>query len=147
VCWFPHPTQKLTSDQAKFYAAEIVVALEYLHSKNILYRDLKPENILIDREGHVRISDFGFGKVVTDVTWTLCGTPDYLAPEIIQRCGAEVQPAGVVGPSADLGHCTSILFTFPFSAKRTAPRWTGTPSACSSTRCWRATHRSRTTTT
>ena len=55
--------QKLTSEQAKFYAAEIVVAFEYLHSKNILYRDLKPENILIDNEGHIRITDFGFAKV------------------------------------------------------------------------------------
>lgn len=68
---------------AKFYASEVVLALEYLHSLNIIYRDLKPENILIDKTGHVKIADFGFSKEVTDVTWTLCGTPDYIAPEVV----------------------------------------------------------------
>ncbi len=55
-----------------------------MHSKSIIYRDLKPENLLIDREGHVKIADFGFAKkLVNDRTFTLCGTPEYLAPEII----------------------------------------------------------------
>ncbi|KAI8853638.1 kinase-like domain-containing protein [Chytridium lagenaria] len=57
---------------AKFYAAEVVMAFEYLHSKDIIYRDLKPENLLIDAKGHIKITDFGFAKVVPDVTWTLC---------------------------------------------------------------------------
>lgn len=61
-----------------FYASEIIVALEYLHSLKIAYRDLKPENILIARDGHIKIADFGFAKVVQDRTWTLCGTPEYL---------------------------------------------------------------------
>jgi len=73
-----------TNDIAKFYAAEVIVVFEYLHSKDIIYRDLKPENILLDETGHIRLIDFGFAKHVTDVTYTLCGTPDYLAPEIIQ---------------------------------------------------------------
>ena len=70
-----------------FFSAEIISALSYLHSLNIVYRDLKPENILLDREGHVVITDFGFAKRVPDRTWTLCGTPEYLAPEIIQSKG------------------------------------------------------------
>ncbi|KAK7576358.1 hypothetical protein V9T40_012644 [Parthenolecanium corni] len=70
-----------------FYAAEIVIALDYLHARNIVYRDLKPENLLLDRDGHLKITDFGFAKKLTDRTWTLCGTPEYLAPEIIQSKG------------------------------------------------------------
>jgi len=78
---------RFSNETARFYAAEIVLALEYLHSTNIVYRDLKPENLLIDKEGHVKITDFGFAKHVEDRTWTLCGTPEYLAPEIIQSKG------------------------------------------------------------
>lgn len=70
-----------------FYSAEIILSLEYLHSLMIAYRDLKPENILLDREGHVKITDFGFAKKLYDRTWTLCGTPEYLAPEVIQSRG------------------------------------------------------------
>lgn len=58
---------------AKFYAAEICLAIEYLHSKDIVHRDLKPENLLLDQLGHIKITDFGFAKVVQDRTWTLCG--------------------------------------------------------------------------
>jgi protein kinase A len=77
---FPNPV-------AKFYAAEVALAINYLHSQEIIYRDLKPENVLLDRHGHVKITDFGFAKRVEDITWTLCGTPDYLAPEIISSKG------------------------------------------------------------
>jgi len=72
---------------ANFYACEIILALEYLHSLSIVYRDLKPENLLIGRDGHLKITDFGFAKKLKDRTWTLCGTPEYLAPEIIQSKG------------------------------------------------------------
>lgn len=77
---FPNPV-------AKFYAAEVTLALEYLHARNIIYRDLKPENLLLDRHGHIKITDFGFAKRVPDKTWTLCGTPDYLAPEVVSNKG------------------------------------------------------------
>lgn len=74
---------RFANDVALFFAVEIILAFEYLHSSDIAYRDLKPENLLIDRDGHVKITDFGFAKEVTDKTYTLCGTPEYLAPEII----------------------------------------------------------------
>lgn len=76
-------SQRFPNPVAKFYAAEVCLALEYLHGNDIIYRDLKPENILLDRNGHVKITDFGFAKYVPDVTYTLCGTPDYIAPEVI----------------------------------------------------------------
>lgn len=60
---------------ANFYTREILLALEYLHSLNIIYRDLKPENLLLDADGHMKITDFGFSKKLKDRTWTLCGTP------------------------------------------------------------------------
>ncbi|KAL0080624.1 camp-dependent protein kinase 9 [Phycomyces blakesleeanus] len=80
---------RFTNDMTRFYASEIVLAIEYLHSKNTIYRDLKPENLLIDYQGHIKITDFGFAKIVEEQTWTwtLCGTPEYLAPEIIQSKG------------------------------------------------------------
>lgn len=78
---------RFSNDVALFFATEIVLAFDYLHGMEIAYRDLKPENLLIDKEGHVKITDFGFAKVVQDKTYTLCGTPEYLAPEIIQSRG------------------------------------------------------------
>jgi len=76
--------QRFPNNVAKFYAAEVIVAFDYLHSMDIIYRDLKPENILLDNTGHIKIIDFGFAKYVPDITYTLCGTPEYLAPEAIQ---------------------------------------------------------------
>lgn len=57
---------RFSTKTAKFYAAEIVLALEFLHSKKIVYRDLKPENLLLDHNGHIKVTDFGFAKVVPD---------------------------------------------------------------------------------
>jgi protein kinase A len=80
-------SQRFPNPVAKFYAAEVTLALEYLHAHQIIYRDLKPENLLLDRHGHLKITDFGFAKDVPDITWTLCGTPDYLAPEVVSSKG------------------------------------------------------------
>jgi len=79
--------QRFTPDVTRFYLATIILALRYLHSFNIIYRDLKPENLLLDSRGYLRLTDFGFAKIVDDRTWTLCGTPEYLAPEIILNEG------------------------------------------------------------
>lgn len=78
---------KFEESSAKFYGAQVILALEYLHACELAYRDLKPENILIDRTGYIKITDFGFCKLVPGRTWTLCGTPEYLAPEIILSKG------------------------------------------------------------
>lgn len=72
---------------AKFYASQVVLALEYLHFCEIVHRDIKPENILIDTNGYLKLCDFGFCKVLKKKTWTLCGTPEYLAPEVILSKG------------------------------------------------------------
>lgn len=70
-----------------FYSAELLVALETLHSRNIVYRDLKPDNAMIDGEGHIKLIDFGFAKRLSGNTnWrttTNCGTLGYTAPEVI----------------------------------------------------------------
>lgn len=75
------------NDVALFYIAEITLALQYLHQRQIAYRDLKPENLLIGSDGHLKITDFGFAKKIVDRSYTLCGTPEYLAPEIIMGQG------------------------------------------------------------
>jgi len=75
-------------EQAKFYTAHIITIFEYLHGKNIIYRDLKPENNLINKNGYLKLTDFGFAKYLNnEKTYTLCGTPEYLAPEIILNKG------------------------------------------------------------
>jgi len=73
--------------QSCFYAACVYSAFAYMHDRRIAYRDLKPENLLFDASGYLKVCDFGFAKKIIDRTWTLCGTPEYLAPEILSNKG------------------------------------------------------------
>jgi len=77
----------ISNNNARFYAACILESLSHLHHHHISYRDLKPENILIDSKGYSVLVDLGFAKIVMDKTYTLCGTPEYLAPEVILSKG------------------------------------------------------------
>jgi serine/threonine protein kinase len=73
---------------SKFYFAEILLGIEFLHSKSIVYRDLKPENVLIDIDGHIKIADFGLSKILTQTrSYSFCGSPEYMCPEILRRDG------------------------------------------------------------
>lgn len=80
---------RFPENRVKFYSAEIVCAIAHLHSLGIVYRDLKPENILLDSEGHICITDFGLSKEIKpdEGTHTFCGTPEYLAPEVLKGQG------------------------------------------------------------
>ncbi|GMH60202.1 hypothetical protein TrRE_jg3770 [Triparma retinervis] len=78
-----HESDGVPERQAQFYAVCVISALQHMASKDIAYRDLKPENALIDSEGYCKIIDMGFAKIVANKTFTLCGTPEYLAPEIV----------------------------------------------------------------
>ena len=79
--------KRFSFERARFYAAEILLGLEALHNAGIIYRDLKPENLLLNSDGHICITDFGLSKqglnTPNDKTDTFCGTPEYLAPEIL----------------------------------------------------------------
>mmetsp|Transcript_14646 Transcript_14646/g.31383 ORF Transcript_14646/g.31383 Transcript_14646/m.31383 type:complete len:1053 (-) Transcript_14646:420-3578(-) len=83
------PKGRIPNQSVKFYMACVVLALEYLHSIDIAYRDLKQENVMLDADGYVKVVDYGLSKRVrgTDQTYTLCGTPQFLAPEIITCLG------------------------------------------------------------
>merc|ERR1712045_602905 len=74
-------------DTSRFYAGCVIEAFDYMHGEDIIYRDLKPENLVLDSKGFLKVTDFGFAKKISDKTYTLCGTPDYLAPEIVTGQG------------------------------------------------------------
>jgi len=81
--------RKFNNEQSKFYAAQTAAAFAFIHSKNIIHRDLKPENILLCADGYSKLTDFGFAKIIEPGmrTYTLCGTPEYIAPEVLLNKG------------------------------------------------------------
>ncbi|KAF7682533.1 cAMP-dependent protein kinase catalytic subunit [Astathelohania contejeani] len=88
--WLKH-FERFDIDAARFYTSELVLALEYLHDKGIAYRDLKPENILLNASGHIVLTDFGFARYINKVNYEPCGTPDYMAPELLGKNGHNLQ--------------------------------------------------------
>ncbi|KAJ8381585.1 hypothetical protein SKAU_G00023630 [Synaphobranchus kaupii] len=123
-------------ERCTFYAAEIISGLQFLHSKGIIYRDLKLDNILLDTEGHIKIADFGMCKdsMLGDMmTSTFCGTPDYIAPEILlgQKYGSSVDwwSFGVllyemlIGQSPFHGHDEKRLFQSIRTDSPFYPHW------------------------
>ena len=84
-------SKQFSVDRTRFYAAEILLALEYLHQHGVVYRDLKAENVLLEQSGHIKLTDFGLSKRFYAPenfrTYSFCGTPEYLAPEILQNIG------------------------------------------------------------
>lgn len=73
---------KFSLDLATFFIANLILALEYLHFNKIIHRDLKPENLMLMTNGYLKLGDFGNAKIIPDRTFTLCGTPEYIAPEL-----------------------------------------------------------------
>lgn len=80
--------ERFSFEVTRFYLSQLVLALEYLHFCGVVHRDIKPENVLVEGSGYLKLCDFGFAKrIERSKTWTLCGTPDYLSPELIMSKG------------------------------------------------------------
>lgn len=101
----PDPSPVDGQDSARVYAAEMILAIEHLHAHGIVHRDLKPENVLLDGDGHLRLTDFGLAKAMAanGRTRTVCGTNEYMAPEIVAGSGyskVRASPPGGCRPCA-----------------------------------------------
>ena len=122
---------RLHETAARFYCACVASALCYLHTQGIAYRDLKPENILIDSAGYAKLVDFGFAKVITGRTYTLCGTPGYIPPEVVAGTGHTIAcdwwTLGVLAyevreERAGHMHTRRLPITQPFQSPSLRPR-------------------------
>ena len=98
--------QIVSEEDSKFYTACLIVILQHLHEREIIYRDLKPENVVVDEEGYLKLIDFGTAKLVKGRTYTIVGTPHYMAPEVILRKG--------YGVAADYWSLGIVLFELLF---------------------------------
>ena len=94
----------LSDTDSQFYMASLILVMQYLHERDIIYRDLKPENVMVDSSGYIKLIDFGSAKIVQSRTYTLVGTPHYMAPEVIVGKG--------YGKSADLWSMGICLYEF-----------------------------------
>ncbi|OMJ91870.1 hypothetical protein SteCoe_5550 [Stentor coeruleus] len=94
----------LNNSDSQFYIASMILILQYLHERDIIYRDLKPENIMVDNQGFIKLVDFGTAKIIQGRTYTLVGSPHYIAPEVIVGKG--------YGKMADLWSLGICLYEF-----------------------------------
>ena len=91
-------------NEARFFIAEVLLAIEYIHSLNVVYRDLKPENVLVGSDGHIKLADFGLAKedIGNSMAKSFCGSPAYLPPEMVAQKG--------VGKPADIYQMGAVLY-------------------------------------
>ena len=114
---FVKKRNKLTEKSARYIFRQLINGLEYIHSQNIIHRDIKLDNLLLDIHNNIKICDFGVGKFVKnrkEILYDQCGTPAYIAPDILKNSGYE-------GPPVDIWSAGVVLYAMlsgmvPFKA-------------------------------